>query len=334
MDAAEVHQRLLETASALVARTRGRRRDLHRPRDRVLHRVLDGDDVEPSVRLLHLEGEVGGQRRGLAVAGGAADEDAAVQRHADLGEHRRLFRREAETLQGHAALDAVAVEQAGEQVIAVGFVRAALTAQRGDGGGERHLAAGADREALEGAALVAGLGRPLVLAVEQEAHGLAALVRRHRLGERQLAVVDDAEDAAGPAVVLEGHVGGPRRRRVFEQPPHPAGDLRCLAARFHPVAGFPPGSDVLQGRGLLAQAVGNDARLAERQQLRPQAVVGLVAGGDQAAPVRVHRADPPEARVHGGMADRRGIRFAGGRRHAPVGAKRQPHRPSPEGRGP
>ena len=42
-------------------------RDLHRARNGVLHRVLDGHDIELALRFLHLEREVGGQRRGLAV---------------------------------------------------------------------------------------------------------------------------------------------------------------------------------------------------------------------------------------------------------------------------
>ena len=113
----------------------------------------------------------------LPSPGRAAEEDAAPERHADLGEHRRLLGGEAEALQGGALGDSVAVEEAGKEVVAVGLVgvpRWQRSAE--DGGRQRHLAARADREALEGASLVGSLGGALVLAVEEEAHDLAALV--------------------------------------------------------------------------------------------------------------------------------------------------------------
>ena len=232
MDPAEVHQRVPKMPRTLLAGAGGGHRDLHRARDGVFHRVLDGHDIELAFRLLHLQREVGGQGGGLAVAGAAAEEDAAPERHADLGEDLGLFRREAEALQGRAALDAVAVEEAGEEVVAVGLVGAALAAERGDGGGQRHLAAGANGKTLEGAPLVGGLGRSLVLAVEEEAHDLAALVGGKRLGELELAVVDDAVDPAEAAVVLEHDVAGPGRGGLLEEHAHPPRRRRRAARRL------------------------------------------------------------------------------------------------------
>ena len=339
MHPAKMHQRLLEPPAPLVPRPRGRRRDLHRPRDRVLHRVLDGHHVELPVRLGHLEGQVRRERRGLAVPGRAAEEDPPVQGEADLGEHRRLRGREPQAFEGHPPLDAVAVEQPREQVVAVGLVRPALAAQRRDRGRQRHLAAGPHREPLERAPLVARLRRALVLAVEQEAHRLAALLRGHRLGERELAVVHDPVHAAQPPGGLEHHVARPRRRRVVEQPPDPARDRRLPAACRSRTSGPPARGDGLQRRGLLGQAPRHAPVPAQRQQRGPQAVVRLVARRDQAPPVRVHRADPPEARVHRAVAEQRpggqlGVR--GRRSPSPLEpSERQPlHAPSPAGRAP
>ena len=143
-------------------------------------------------------------------------------RHADPGKQGCFGCRETEPLQGHAGIEPVGIEHAREQVIAVGLVRAALAAQRRDARRQRHLAAGADREALEGAPPVARLGRALVLAMEQETGGLAALLGGHRLGQLQLAVVDDGEDMTGAAAGLEHHIARPRRRRILEQAFDPA----------------------------------------------------------------------------------------------------------------
>ena len=222
VDPAEMHQRFLEMPGPLVAQARRRHGDLHGARNAVFDRVLDGHQIELAVELGHLQGEIDGQCGRLAVARGAADEDAAMGRHADPGEQGCFGCRETEPLQGHAGVEPVGIEHAREQVIAVGLVGAALAAQRRDARRQRHLAAGADREALEGAPPVARLGRALVLAMEQETGGLAALLGRHRLGQLQLAVVDDGEDMTGAAAGLEHHIARPRRRRILEQAFDPA----------------------------------------------------------------------------------------------------------------
>ena len=249
MDPAEVHERVPKMPRTLLAGARGGHRDLNRPRDGVFHRVLDGHDIELALRLLHLQREVGGQGGGLAVAGAAAEEDAAPERHADLGEDLGLFRLRSRGSPGSClSLDAVAVEEAGEEVIAVGLVGAALAAERGDGGGKRHLAACANGKTLEGAPLVGGLGRALVLAVEEEAHDLAALVGGQRLSELELAVVDDAVDPAEAPVVLEHDVACPGRRRLLEEHAHPPRRRRLAA--FLAVGGAPAFGDLVEARGL------------------------------------------------------------------------------------
>ena len=149
MNPAEVHQRVLVVTGARLTRARGGHRDLDRAGDAVFDRILEGDEVELPVHLGHLQGEVDGHRGGLAVAGAPADEDAALHRHADLGEQRRLGVGEAKPLQGHALVETVAVEQAGEQMVGVGFVGTALAAQRRYPAGQRHRAAGPDGESLE-----------------------------------------------------------------------------------------------------------------------------------------------------------------------------------------
>ena len=329
MDPAEVHERVPKMLSALLARARGGHRDLHRARDGVFHRVLDGHDIELAFRLLHLQREVGGQGGGLAVAGAAAEEDAAPERHADLGEDLGLFRGEAEALQGRAALDAVAVEEAGEEVVAVGLVRAALAAERGDGGGQRHLAAGANGKTLEGAPLVGGLGRSLVLAVEEEAHDLAALVGGKRFGELELAVVDDAVDPAEAAVVLEHDVACPGRRGLLEEHAHPPRRRRLAA--FLAVGGAPARGDLVQAGRALYQAGRHTPVAAQRQQGSAQAAVALVAFGNQAAPVGMDGAHTPDPIVHGGMADQRAAPVRGriSRASAEPGCGGPPHDPSP-----
>ena len=332
MDPAEVHERVPEVFAALLAGAGGGHRDLHRPRDGVFHRVLDGDDVELALRLLHLQCEVGGQGGGLAVARRAAEEDAAPERHADLGEDLGLLRGEAEALQGRAALDAVAVEEAGEEVVAVGLVRAALAAERGDGGGKRHLAAGANGKTLEGAPLIGGLGRALVLAVEEEAHDLAALVGGQRVGELELAVVDDAVDPAEAAVVLEHDVAGPGRRGLLEEHAHPP-RRRRLATAGLAVGGAPAFGDLVEAGRALYQAGRHTSSpvAAERQQGGAQAAVALVAFGDQAAPVGVDGAHAPDPVVHGGVADQRAAPARGRTSRAPAepGCGGPPHDPSP-----
>ena len=222
VDPAEMHQRFLEMPGPLIAQARCGHRDLDGARNAVFDRVLDGHQIELAVELGHLQGEIDGQCGRLAVARGAADEDAAMGRHADPGKQGCFGCRETEPLQGHAGIELVGIEHAREQVIAVGLVRSALAAQRRDARRQRHLAAGADREALEGAPPVARLGRALVLAMEQESGGLAALLGRHRLGQLQLAVVDDGEDMTGAAAGLEHHITRPRRRRILEQAFDPA----------------------------------------------------------------------------------------------------------------
>ncbi|MCY4559469.1 MAG: hypothetical protein OXF79_24490, partial [Chloroflexi bacterium] len=79
------------------------------------------------------------------------------------------------------------------------------------------IRAGGDREAREGGAAVAGLRATLVLAVEEKSHQPAAFLGRQRRRERQLAVVDDAEDLAGVLALLEDDVARARRRRVRQQ---------------------------------------------------------------------------------------------------------------------
>ena len=302
MDPAEVHQRVPEVSAALLAGAGGWHRDLHRARDGVLHRVLDGHHVELALRLLHLKREVGGQSGGLAVTCRAAEEDAAPERHADLREHRRFLGGEAEALQRGALGDAVAVEEAGEQMIAVGLVRTALAAQRRHCLGQRHLAAGADREALEGASLVGSLGGALVLAVEEEAHDLAALVGGHGSCELELAVVDDAVDAAEPAVVLEDDVAGLGCGGLFEEGAHLV-RRRRLAARSLMRCPAPARGDLVEAGAALDQPAGDTAVAAEFHESRAQPAVALVAFGDQAAAIGVHGADAPDPLVHGGVAD-------------------------------
>ena len=228
------------------------------------------------------------------------------------------------------ALDAVAVEEAGEEVVAVGLVGAALAAERGDGGGQRHLAAGANGKTLEGAPLVGGLGRALVLAVEEEAHDLAALVGGKRFGELELAVVDDAVDPAEAAVVLEHDVAGPGRRGLLEEHAHPA-RRRRLAARRHAVGRAPAFGDLVEAGPALHQAGRHTPVAAERQQGGTQAAVALVAFGDQAAPVGVHRAHTPDPVVHGGVADQCAAPVCGrtSRASANPGCGGAPHDPSP-----
>ena len=298
-----MHQRFLEMPGSLVAQARGGHRDLHRARNAVFDRVLDGHQIELAVELGHLQGEVGRQGGRLAVARRAADEDAAMRRHADPGEQRGFGCRETEALQGHAGVEPVGIEHAGEQMIAVGLVGAALAAQRRDARRQRHLAAGADRKALEGAPPVAGLRRALVLAMEKEARGLAAFLGRQRLGQRQLAVVDDGEDVAGAAAGLEHHVARPRRGCVLEQAFDPPG-RRFARRRRRCGACCPPGDgDLFEGRGFLGHRGRDGAALAQRQQRGAQPGVGLVAARDQATPAGEHRADAPEPGVHRGDAD-------------------------------
>ena len=147
------------------------------------------DQVELPLHLGHLEGEVDGEGSGLAVPGAAADDDAALHGHADLGEQRGLGPGEAEALQRHVFVQPVAVEEPGEEMVGVGVVRPALAAERRDVARQRHRAAGADGETLEGGAAVAGLRRSLVLAVEEEAHDPAAFLGgQWARAERQLAV--------------------------------------------------------------------------------------------------------------------------------------------------
>ena len=302
MHPAEVHQRVPEVPAALLAGAGGGHRDLHRARNGVFHRVLDSDHVELSLRFLHLEREIGGQRGGLAVPRSSAEEDAAPEREADLGEHRRLLCGEAEALQGGALLDAVAVEEAREQMIAVGLVGSALAAQRGDRVRQRHLAAGADREPLEGASLVRGLCRSLVLAVEEEAHDLASFVCGHGGCKLELAVVDDAVDAAEPAVVLEDDVAGSGSGGLLEEGAHLVRRRRLAACRLmrRPA---PARGDLVEAGGALDQPAGDTAVAAELHEGCAQPAVALVALGDQAAAVGVHSTDAPDPLVDGGVAD-------------------------------
>ena len=257
-------------------------------------------------------------------------------RHADPGEQRGFGCRETEALQGHAGVEPVGIEHACEQMIAVGLVGAALTTQRRDARRQRHLAAGADREALEGAPPVTGLGRALVLAMEQETSGLAALFSRHRLGQLQLAVVDDGEDMTGAAAGLEHHIARPRRRRILEQALDPPG-RRFARRRRRCGACHPPAfGDLFEGRGFFGHRGRDGAALAQRQQRGAQPGVGLVATRDQATPAGEHRADAPEPRVHREDANQsvgiRGLWCAG--TVAPAGPCQQPrkrprHEPSP-----
>ena len=303
VDPAEMHQRFLEMPGPLIAQARRRHGDLHRARNAVFDRVLDGHEIELAAELRHLQGEIGGECGRLAVARGAADEDAAMGRHADPGEQRGFGCRETEALQGHAGVEPVGIEHAGEQMIAVGLVGAALAAQRRDARRQRHLAAGADREALEGAPPVAGLRRALVLAMEQETGGLAAFLGRQRLGQGQLAVVDDGEDMAGAAAGLEHHVARPGRGCVLEQAFDPPG-RRFARGRRRCGARRPPAfGDLFEGCGFLGHRGRDGAALAQRQQRRAQPGVGLVATRDQATPAGEHRADAPEPGVHRGDAD-------------------------------
>ena len=193
VDPAEMHQRFLEMPGPLVAQARCRYGDLDRALNAVFDRILDGHEIELAVELGHLQGEIDGQCGRLAVARGAADEDAAVGRHADTGEQGCFGCRETEPLQGHAGVEPVGIEHAREQVIAVGLVGTALAAQRRDVRRQRHLAAGADRESLEGAPPVARLRRALVLgpALDQ-AHG-----RKARSGLRRLQGRDLPRDISG-----------------------------------------------------------------------------------------------------------------------------------------
>ena len=265
VDPAEMHQRFLEMPGPLIAQARGRHRDLDGARNAVFDRVLDGHQIELAVELGHLQGEIDGQCGRLAVARGAADEDAAMGRHADPGKQGCFCCRETEPLQGHAGVEPVGIEHAREQVIAVGLVRAALAAQRRDGRRQRHLAAGADREALEGAPPVARLGRALVLAMEQETGGLAAFLGRHRLRQGQLAVVDDGKDMTGAAAGLEHHVARPRRRRILEQAFDPA-SRRFTGGRRRSDARCPPAfGDLFEGCGFFGNRHRDGAALAQRQ---------------------------------------------------------------------
>ena len=149
MNTAEMHQCVLVVSGPGLSGARRGHRDLDRAGDAVFDRILEGDEVELPVHLGHLQGEVDGHRGGLAVAGAPADEDAALHGHAYLGEQRRLGVGEAKPLQGHALVEAVAVEQAGEQVVGVGLMGAALAAQRRDPARQRHRTAGPDGESLE-----------------------------------------------------------------------------------------------------------------------------------------------------------------------------------------
>ena len=186
-------------------------------------------------------------------------------------------------------------------MVAVGLVRSALAAQRRHRGRQGHLASGADGEALECAPLVGGLCRALVLAVEDEAHGLAALVGGHGVGELELAVVDDAEDAAHAAVVLEDDVAGPGGGGFLEEHAHPPSRRRLAA--FLALGGPPALSDLLQAGGPFDQTSRHPPGAAELHEGRAQPAIALVALGDQAAPVRVDRADAPHPLVHGRVAD-------------------------------
>ena len=101
--------------------------------------------------------------------------------------------------------------------------------------------------------------------MEQETGGLAAFLGRHRLGQGQLAVVDDGEDMAGAAAGLEHHVARPRRRRILEQAFDPAsrrfarGRRRCGARR-------PPAfGDLFEGCGFFGNRGRDGAALAQRQ---------------------------------------------------------------------
>ena len=221
-------------------------------------------------------------------------------------------------------------------MVAVGLVGATLAAERGDGGGKRHLAAGANGKTLEGAPLVGGLGRALVLAVEEEAHDLTALVGGKRVGELELAVVDDAVDPAEAAVVLEYDVACPGRRGLLEEHAHPP-RRRRLGGPGLAVGGAPAFRDLVKAGRALYQAgrcaavPGSSPVAAERQQGYAQAAVALVAFGDQAAPVGVDGADAPDPVVHGGVADQPAapVRGRTSRASTEPGCAGTPHDPSP-----
>ena len=165
--------------------------------------------------------------------------------------------------------------------------------------------------------------------MEEEAHDLAALVGGKRLGELELAVVDDAVDPAEAAVVLEYDVAGPGRGGLLEEHAHPPRRRRLAA--FLAVGGAPAFGDLVEARGLLGEAGRHIPVAAKRQQGDAQAAVALVTFSDQAAPVGVHRAHTPDPVVHGGVADQRAAPLRGrtSRASAEPGCGGPLHDPSP-----
>ena len=82
--------------------------------DLVFDRILDGEDL---ARRLVEDRQHGGERRGLAAAGRAGDDDHAVRQHQQLAQDRLVMRREAELADLEQA--AVARQQADHGGLAV-----------------------------------------------------------------------------------------------------------------------------------------------------------------------------------------------------------------------
>ena len=113
-----------------------------------------------------------------------------------------------------------------------------------------------------------------------------------------------AEHLAGVASVLEDHVA---RARAAAASASRERRRRARAAALHRRAARPGGPperrDLLQGRALFVEHLRDRAGLAQRHQVEAQPVVGLVALGDQAAPVGEDGAQTAEAGAHRGRPD-------------------------------
>ena len=167
--------------------------------------------------------------------------------------------------------------------------------------------------------------------VEPVSAALVPLIRNWMPPDAARTLLDEAlGDPAEAAVVLEHDVAGPGRRGLLEEHAHPA-RRRRRAARRLAVGRAPAFGDLVEARGLLGEAGRHIPVAAQRQQGGAQTAVALVAFGDQAAPVGVHRAHTPDPVVHGGVADQRADSVRGRTSRAPAepGCGGPPHDPSP-----